>query len=41
VRETAPSPFLADIEEALLDRATGRGRPPRPARAAGDQLTLL
>ena len=42
VRETAPSPFLADIEEALLDRAAGRARAARPARAeGGDQLSLL
>ncbi|HEU4400010.1 MAG TPA: UvrD-helicase domain-containing protein, partial [Actinomycetota bacterium] len=40
VRDAAPSPFLADIEEGLLDylRAAGRRR---PARADGDQLTLL
>ena len=41
VRETAPSPFLADIQAALLDhqRATARRRPPAAAQA--DQLTLL
>jgi superfamily I DNA/RNA helicase len=38
VRDAAPSPFLTDIQDALLDRfraAVGR----RPTR--GDQLTLL
>jgi DNA helicase-2/ATP-dependent DNA helicase PcrA len=41
VREAVPSPFLADLEAALLDhaRATVRRRP-QPA-AAGDQLSFL
>ena len=41
VREAEPSPFLADLEAALLDhaRATARRRP-QPA-ATGDQLSLL
>jgi superfamily I DNA/RNA helicase len=41
VREAEPSPFLADLEAALLDhaRATARRRP-QPA-AAGDQLSFL
>src|SRR6266508_426586 len=40
VRDAAPSPFLTDIEEALLDhfRAAARRWPARPD---GDQLTLL
>jgi len=40
VRDAAPSPFLTDIEEALLDHLRAAGRR-RPARADGDQLTLL
>jgi len=40
VRDAAPSPFLADIEEALLDHLRAAARR-RPARADGDQLTLL
>jgi DNA helicase II / ATP-dependent DNA helicase PcrA len=40
VRDAAPSPFLTDIEEALLDHFRAAGRR-RPARADGDQLTLL
>ncbi|HEX5882077.1 MAG TPA: ATP-dependent helicase, partial [Actinomycetota bacterium] len=41
VREAEPSPFLADLEAALLDhaRATARRRP-QPA-ATGDQLSFL
>jgi superfamily I DNA/RNA helicase len=40
VRDAVPSPFLTDIEEALLDRFRAAVRR-RPARADGDQLTLL
>jgi uncharacterized protein (TIGR00375 family) len=40
VRDAAPSPFLTDIEEALLDHARAAARR-RPPRADGDQLTLL
>ena len=40
VRDAAPSPFLTDIEEALLDHLRAAARR-RPARADGDQLTLL
>jgi len=36
----APSPFLTDIEAALLDHLRAAARR-RPARADGDQLTLL
>jgi superfamily I DNA/RNA helicase len=35
--EAGPSPFLAAIDPALLDRST----PPRPRRPAGRQLRLL
>ena len=35
--EAGPSPFLAAIDPALLDRAA----PPRPRRPAGRQLRLL
>jgi uncharacterized protein (TIGR00375 family) len=40
VREAEPSPFLADLEAALLDhaRATARRRPQPPS---GDQLSLI
>jgi DNA helicase-2/ATP-dependent DNA helicase PcrA len=41
VRDAAPSPFLADIEEALLDQLRAAGRRPRPRPADADQLTLL
>ncbi|HZD01595.1 MAG TPA: UvrD-helicase domain-containing protein [Actinomycetes bacterium] len=42
VRETSPSPFLADIDDDLLERRSGAGRPARrPGAAAGDQLSLL
>jgi DNA helicase-2/ATP-dependent DNA helicase PcrA len=37
-REAGPSPFLAAIDSALLDRSAGQ---PRPARPAGRQLRLL
>jgi hypothetical protein len=40
VRETAPSPFLADIQETLLERLRAAARR-RPPTAEGDQLTLL
>jgi DNA helicase-2/ATP-dependent DNA helicase PcrA len=40
VRDAMPSPFLTDIEEVLLDRFRAAVRR-RPARADGDQLTLL
>jgi DNA helicase II / ATP-dependent DNA helicase PcrA len=39
-RDAVPSPFLTDIEEALLDHLRAAGRR-RPARADGDQLSLL
>ena len=41
VREAEPSPFLADLEAALLDHATSPARPRRPQPASGDQLSLL
>jgi DNA helicase-2/ATP-dependent DNA helicase PcrA len=42
VRETAPSPFLADIDDALLEQLLGTARPARRATApTGDQLSLL
>jgi DNA helicase-2/ATP-dependent DNA helicase PcrA len=41
VRDAAPSPFLADIEETLLDHLRAAARRPRPPRADSDQLTLL
>jgi superfamily I DNA/RNA helicase len=37
-RDTGPSPFVAAIDAALLDRA---GSPARPARPASRQLRLL
>jgi DNA helicase-2/ATP-dependent DNA helicase PcrA len=40
VRDAAPSPFLTDIQDAQLDRFRAAVRR-RPARADGDQLTLL
>ena len=40
VRDAAPSPFLTDIEGALLDHLRAAARR-RPARPDGDQLTLL
>jgi uncharacterized protein (TIGR00375 family) len=40
VCDAAPSPFLTDIEEALLDHLRAAARR-RPARPDGDQLTLL
>jgi DNA helicase-2/ATP-dependent DNA helicase PcrA len=39
VREAAPSPFLADLQAALLDHANAPARRPRPT--GGDQLSLL
>ena len=41
VREAGPSPFLADLEAALLDHAHAPARPRRPQPTAGDQLSLL
>ena len=42
VHEAAPSPFLSDITETLLERVHAAARPPRrPATPAGDQLQLL
>ena len=42
VRESAPSPFLAAIDDALLERLFGEARGgSRPARPTGDQLSLL
>jgi superfamily I DNA/RNA helicase len=41
VREAAPSPFLADLEAALLDHARSTARRPRPQPATGDQLSLI
>ena len=40
VREAEPSPFLADLEAALLDHARAAARR-RPQPAPGDQLSLL
>jgi superfamily I DNA/RNA helicase len=40
VREAEPSPFLADLEAALLDHASSPARR-RPQPATGDQLSLL
>jgi DNA helicase II / ATP-dependent DNA helicase PcrA len=40
VREATPSPFLADLEAALLDHAQTSARR-RPQPAAGDQLSLI
>jgi len=40
VRETGPSPFLADLQAALLDLASSPARR-RPQPAPGDQLSLL
>jgi uncharacterized protein (TIGR00375 family) len=37
----APSPYLADIEEALLEHYRAAVRRPRPATPAADQLQLL
>jgi superfamily I DNA/RNA helicase len=40
--ETTPSPFLADIDEALLEQLSGASRPARRQTATpGDQLSLL
>jgi DNA helicase II / ATP-dependent DNA helicase PcrA len=41
VREAGPSPFLADLEAALLDHAHAPDRPRRPQPTPGDQLSLL
>ena len=40
VRESGPSPFLADLQAALLDQASSPARR-RPQPAPGDQLSLL
>jgi superfamily I DNA/RNA helicase len=40
VREAEPSPFLADLEAALLDHARSSARR-RPQPAGGDQLSLI
>jgi DNA helicase II / ATP-dependent DNA helicase PcrA len=40
VREAGPSPFLADLQAALLDQARSPA-PRRPRPTAGDQLSLL
>ena len=40
VREAEPSPFLADLEAALLDHARSTARR-RPQPAGGDQLSLI
>ena len=40
VREAAPSPFLADLEAALLEHAHAPARR-RPQPVPGDQLSLL
>jgi uncharacterized protein (TIGR00375 family) len=40
VREAGPSPFLADLQAALLDHASSPARR-RPQPAPGDQLSLL
>jgi len=43
IRETTPSPFLADIEDALLEELFGTARRAagRESAPAGDQLSLL
>jgi DNA helicase-2/ATP-dependent DNA helicase PcrA len=42
VRETSPSPFLADIGDELLEQLFGATRPARrPSASTGDQLSLL
>jgi DNA helicase II / ATP-dependent DNA helicase PcrA len=42
VADTAVSPFLASVDEALLERlASAGGRARRPAEPRGDQLSLL
>jgi len=42
IRETTPSPFLADIDDALLEQLFGAARrAPRQRAPAGDQLSLL
>jgi ATP-dependent DNA helicase UvrD/PcrA len=40
VREAEPSPFLADLQAALLDHAHSAAAR-RPRASAGDQLSLL
>ncbi len=41
VRDATPSPFLADIDEVLLERVRAARAPRRAAASAGDQLSLL
>ncbi|HEX9343646.1 MAG TPA: hypothetical protein VF995_08545, partial [Actinomycetota bacterium] len=41
VAEAAPSPYLADIEDALLEHYRTAAKRPQPAAPAGDQLQLL
>jgi uncharacterized protein (TIGR00375 family) len=41
VREAAPSPYLAAIDELLLDRVRADAGGRRPAVSQGDQLSLL
>jgi len=41
VADATPSPYLADIEEALLEHHRSAARRPQPAAPAGDQLQLL
>src|SRR6266542_2778176 len=41
IADSAPSPFLAAIDEALLERLAGSGGARRQAEPKGDQLSLL
>jgi len=41
IGDSAPSPFLAAIDEALLERLAGSGGARRQAEPKGDQLSLL
>jgi ATP-dependent DNA helicase UvrD/PcrA len=41
IADSAPSPFLAAIDEALLERLAGSGGAKRQAEPKGDQLSLL
>jgi DNA helicase II / ATP-dependent DNA helicase PcrA len=41
VREAVPSPYLAAIDELLLDRVRADAGGRRPAISQGDQLTLI
>jgi ATP-dependent exoDNAse (exonuclease V) beta subunit len=40
-RPALPSPFLADIDQALLERLADAPQPRRPVEPRGDQLSLL